>query len=354
MADYTLKVKMIGDASNLKKEIGNATTGLDELSKKFKPIGEKIGDVGQKLTTKLSVPIVGAMGAASKMSTDFEDAMAKVSTIADSTEVPLVDLEEQIVSLSNQTGISSSEIADNVYNAISAGQKTGDAVNFVAEATKLARAGFAESGASLEVLTTILNAYGMEASEVTRVSDILIQTQNLGKTTVAELSSSMGKVIPTAKAFGVSIDQLGAGYSIMTAKGIATAESTTYMNAMLNELGKAGTKTSDILWAKTGKSFQELMEDGYSLSDVLAIIKEDADAQMVSFMDLWGSTEGAKAGLTILGESAEEFNEVLDEMQNSTGATDEAFAKLDTNSYRMQQCVLEKSVLFIVMSFQVL
>ena len=46
----------------------------------------------------------------------------------------------------------------------------------------------------MDVLTTILNAYGMEASEVTNVSDMLIQTQNLGKTTVAELSSSMGKV----------------------------------------------------------------------------------------------------------------------------------------------------------------
>ena len=49
-------------------------------------------------------------------------------------------------------------------------------------------------------VTTIMNAYGLEASDVTKVSDVLIQTQNLGKTTVGELSSSMGKIIPTAKA----------------------------------------------------------------------------------------------------------------------------------------------------------
>lgn len=78
--------------------------------------------------------------------------------------------------MSNQTGISSTEIADNVYNAISAGQSTGDAVNFVSNSTKLAKAGFAEAGDALDILTTILNAYGMEASEVTNVSDMLIQT----------------------------------------------------------------------------------------------------------------------------------------------------------------------------------
>lgn len=95
-----------------------------------------------------------------------------------------------------------------------------------------------------------MNAYGLKASEVTNVSDMLIQTQNLGKTTVADLASSMGKVIPTANAYGVSLDELCAGYAIMTANGVATAESTTYMNGMLNELGKSGTTVSETLKEK--------------------------------------------------------------------------------------------------------
>ena len=77
--------------------------------------------------------ITAASGASAKMAMDFEDAMVKVNTIADTTEVPLTELEKAILDLSNQTGISSLEIADNVYNAISAGQKTGDAVNFVSK-----------------------------------------------------------------------------------------------------------------------------------------------------------------------------------------------------------------------------
>ena len=63
---------------------------------------------------------------------------------------------------------------------------------------------------------------------------MMIQTQNLGKTSVDELASSMGKIIPTANSLGVQLDVLCGSYAVMTANGIATAETTTYMNSMLN------------------------------------------------------------------------------------------------------------------------
>lgn len=326
---------------DLEEQAERSAVALQKIAnagESLKSAGDKVTDVGKKMSV-VSAGIVAAGTASTKAALDFEDAMAKVSTIADATEVPIDELEKAILDLSNQTGISSTEIADNVYNAISAGQSTGDAVNFVSNSTKLAKAGFADAGDALDILTTILNAYGMEASEVTNVSDMLIQTQNLGKTTVAELSSAMGKVIPTANAYGVQLDQLCAGYAIMTANGVATAESTTYMNSMLNELGKSGTKVSDILKEKTGSSFAELMNSGYSLSECLAVIEGAATEQGLAFGDMWSSSEAAKAGLILLGDSAETFNGTLAEMQNSTGATDTAFEKLKTNSYTIQVAI---------------
>ena len=293
------------------------------------------------MTKKVTTPILAAGVASAKMSMDFEDSMAKVSTIADATEVPMDDMQKAILDLSNQTRISAEEIAQNVYDSISAGQKTGDAVNFVSKSTKLAKAGFADAGAALDVLTTIMNAYGLKASEVTNVSDMLIQTQNLGKTTVADLASSMGKVIPTANAYGVSLDELCAGYAIMTANGVATAESTTYMNGMLNELGKSGTNVSETLKEKTGKTFKELMDSGMSLSDVLKIISDAATENNKSFGDMWSSSEAGKAGMILLGDSAENFNGVLEQMQNSAGATNTAFEKLDTNSAKIKKTTNE-------------
>lgn len=333
--EYKSRLKEV----NEQLKFGKAS--IEEYTEKVQKAGEKVKDAGSGMTKKVTAPILAAGAASAKMAMDFEDSMAKVSTIADATEVPMDEMQKAILDLSNQTGISSEEIAQNVYDSISAGQKTGDAVNFVSNSTKLAKAGFADAGAALDVLTTIMNAYGLKASEVTNVSDMLIQTQNLGKTTVADLASSMGKVIPTANAYGVSLDELCAGYAIMTANGVATAESTTYMNGMLNELGKSGTTVAETLKEKTGKTFKELMDSGMSLSDVLKIISDAATENNKSFGDMWSSSEAGKAGMILLGDSAENFNGVLEQMQNSAGATNTAFEKLDTNSTKIKKATNE-------------
>lgn len=339
-----LQREIIETENNLKSlqsQANESASALDNISaagEKLQKAGDNISSVGKKLLP-VTAALTAAGGVSAKMAMDFEDAMAKVSTIADTTQIPLEDLEKAIMELSNQTGISSDEIAQNVYDAISAGQETEDAVNFVSNSSKLAKAGFADAGDALDILTTIMNSYGMEATEVANVSDMLIQTQNLGKTTVGELSGAMGKIIPTANAYGVELDQLCAGYAIMTSNGVATAESTTYMNSMLNELGKSGTTVSDIIKKKTGSSFSELMDNGYSLSEVLEIVQKSADEQNLSFGDMWSSSEAAKAGLILLGDGAENFNTTLDAMNKSTGATDTAFQKLQTNSYTIQKAI---------------
>ncbi|EOU1670472.1 phage tail tape measure protein [Clostridium perfringens] len=304
---------------------------LDKFSEGIGKAGEKAEKISDKMKPA-SVAITGFGTAAAMASIGFEESMAKVSTIADDTEVPLDDLKAGIMNLSNQTGISSDEIANNVYDAISAGQKTGDAVSFVSNSTKLAKAGFAEAGQSLDILTTILNSYGMKASEVTKVSDTLIQTQNLGKVTVGELSSDMGKVIPTAKSLGVNLSQVASGYAIMTAKGVKSAETTTYMNSMLNELGKSGTVASKALQSATGKTFPELIKNGKSVGDVLNSMDEYAKKNKKSLSDMFGSAEAGKAALLLSENGGKDFNNMLKQMNDSSGATEKAFKKMSSTT----------------------
>lgn len=339
--------EIVATEQKLKKLTEESKNFGSVSAQQIKLVGEKMQDVGSKVESvgkkfsKISAVTGAVLGGSTVLASNFQDSMAKVNTIADTSQVALGDLSAQILDLSNTTGIGASEIANATYDAISAGQNTADAVNFVSNATSLARAGFADTGASIDLLTTILNAYGMEASEVSRVSDILINTQNRGKTTVAELSSSMGKIIPTANSMNVSLEQISAGYSIMTAKGIATAETTTYMNSMLNELGKSGTDVSDALKEKTGKSFQELMADGNSLGDVLQILTDYANDTGVGFNDLWGSSEAGKAAITLLSDGVGAFNEEVQSMSDSVGATSDALGKLETPSQKAKVAITQ-------------
>ena len=283
-------------------------------------------------------------------SMEFQTSMAKVGTIADQNVVPLSQMQKEIINLSNSLGVNANAVADDVYNAISAGQNTADAVGFVEKATMLAKGGFAETGQALDVLTTILNAYGKKSSEAESVSNMLITTQNRGKVTVAELSSVMGKIIPTANANKVSLEQLCAGYSIMTARGIAAAETTTYMNSMLNELGKSGTTADKTLRAAAGGSFSELMAQGNSLADVLNILQTEAQKGGKTLSDMFGSAEAGKAALTLMANGVDGFNSEVSAMVDSTGAAQAAYEKMmNTTAAKVEKAKVALSNLAIVL-----
>jgi len=314
------------------KEIGN---NISELGEKVTGVGDKVSALGGKMTATITMPVVAGGTAAVKEATDYSSALAKLSTIADTTQTPIDDLDSSIMALSDSTGMGAAEIAEASYQAISAGQSTKDAVGFVEQANVLARAGFTSMTTATDTLTTALNAYGLSADQVSSVSDKLITTQNLGKTTVDELGASMGKVIPTAAMYGVNLDQLSAAYITTTKNGIGTAESTTYINGMLNELGKSGSTTSDILKEKTGKSFSELMNSGYNLSDVLQIVQDEADSSGKSLADMFGSQEAAKAAATIT-QHTNDFTGAIKELESSTGTAQKAFDTLEASDPSIQ------------------
>lgn len=314
------------------KEVGN---NISELGEKVTGVGDKVSALGGKMTATITMPVVAGGTAAVKEATDYSSALAKLSTIADTTQTPLYDLDDSIMKLSDDTGISAAALAEASYDAISAGQSTEDAVGFVGKANVLARSGFTSMSTATDTLTTAMNAYGLSADQVSSVSDKLITTQNLGKTTVDELGASIGKVIPTAAMYGVNLDQLSAAYVTTTKNGIGTAEATTYINGMLNELGKSGSTTSNILKEKTGKSFSELMNEGYNLSDVLQIIQNEADSSGMSLADMFGSQEAAKAAATITQHTTD-FTSAVKELGNSAGTAQQAFDTLEASDPSIQ------------------
>ena len=330
-------------ASVLGSQMQAAGEKLKEVGNNISQVADKAANVGSELTKKVTAPIVAVGTASTAFAMDFESAMAKLGTIADTNAVPIDELKESILELSDQSGISAAEIAEATYQAISAGQDTKDAVEFVAQANTLAKAGFTDMTTATDTLTTTLNAYGMSADKVSSISDKLITTQNMGKTTVDELGASMGKVIPTAAMYGVNLDQLSAAYVTTTKNGIGTAEATTYINGMFNELGKSGSKASDILLEETGKSFKELMDDGYNLSDVLMIVQDAADESGVSLADMFGSQEAAKAAATIT-QHTNDFNEAVSALSKSTGTASTAFEKLEESDPTMTMEKAKNSV----------
>lgn len=326
----------------------SSAKSCQEAGDKYVALGGKISGVGSKIAT-LGTSLVAGTLAIGKFSTDFEKSMAKVNTIMDDTQVSFEDMQQSILDLSNKTGINANDVAENVYNAISAGQNTKDATAFVGEISKLSKAGFTESSSALDIVTTIENAYKMTSDETSKINDILIQTQNKGKVTVDELSQSLGQVIPTAKSAGLNIENVASSMILLTKNGIKASEATTYLNSLITELNKSDTTASNMLKQATGGlNFNTLIDQGKSLGDVLAILSDYADECGLNFMDFFDKTNASKAAIVLATNSGKDFAESMNDVKNSTGACDSAFKKMsETSQGKMNKAINEMKNSFI-------
>lgn len=309
-------------------EVDNSKKGIEQLAAALAAAG----------IAKTVKEIADALMECAQASTGFETALAKLSTLIDTKIYSMADIKAELLELSDETGVAVGALAEAAYQARSAGVDTADVVNFVSTATKTSVAGFTDSAAAVDVLTTALNAYHMEGTEAERVASMLVKTQDEGKTSVGELAQNMGRIIPTAAAYNVSLENLTTSYALLTKSGTNTAISTTNLSAMLDELGKNGSTVSDILQEQTGKSFSDLMASGSSLGDVMTILSDSVDGDSTAFSNLWSSTTAGKAALSLLNTGAEEFTRTLGVMENSSGSVERNFQIMaETTEFAQQR-----------------
>lgn len=314
-------------ADNVNKQLDDVTGKANNTQDKFSSACKKIGTALAGAFTADKViqfgkDVVTTAG-------QSEASFAKVTTLLDTSKINVDQYYSSVKKGADESHISISDFSEAMYQALSASVDAGDAVDFTRKAVELSKAGFTSAATAVDVMTTAINAYGLSADDADHISDDLITTQNLGKTTVDELAASMGKVIPTASAYGVNIDNLCSSYAIMTKSGIATAESTTYLKGMLNELGDSGSDVSAVLKDKTGKSFAECMNSGMSLGDVLQVLSDSVDGNTTEFANLWHSQEAGTGALALVNAGSKEFNSTLNQMQNNAGTTASAYEKIE-------------------------
>lgn len=324
---------------------GEVEDGLDDTS----DAALKTGDIIKaNLLSEAITKGIQALGSALKstasnalnLAVSNETAFAKASTLLKGDD--FTSYYQGLIDISNRTGIAFSDLSESMYSALSAGVAQEKVLDFVESSVKLSKGGFTQTATAIDIVTTALNAYHMEMDEATHVQDVLITTQNLGKTTVDELASNMGKLIPTANGVNIAFDQLGAMYATVTANGVATAEATTYLNSMINELGASGSTAEKAMQEATkgtdmaGKKFSEISAMGYDVTDVLTLMSDYAQKTGKSLSDMFSSSEGAKAA-SILLSNVEGFKSNIDAMVDSTGAAATAAeTMMDTTAEKIQ------------------
>ncbi len=307
-----------------------------EALKKADPatLSEKLQKFARSIGPTLA-PLVGIGGIIGvkeliQPATELETMTARIKTLGGEAKTLANEYAKMATELASKYPVAATKIQQATYDALSAGiDPAKESIqSFTEAALKLSVAGMEGVGNSVNILSSLLNAYGASAQEASKYSDILFQTVNLGKTTVPELNQYLAQIIPTAASIGLSFENVGAALALMTANGIPTAQATTTLNALLNELLSPSEKLSPVL-QKAGVSLQTLAQEG--LPKTLERIKTALQETGQNVFTAFGSTEAMKA-FNVLSKDVGRFTENLAQMRRATGTTQSAFEEMSSTT----------------------
>jgi len=295
-----------------------------QLTETFESMRTQVGIA----MTAVGVAITGALGGAVSKAADFGERVGNVATLGIEN---LDALKKGVFDVSQAVGTDLNQGMDALYDIISAGIPEGSAITFLGKAAIASKAGVGELSDAVDLGTTIMNAFGLTTADTGRIFD---QTQiaiKLGKTNIAEMGATVGKVAPLFKGAGVASEEMFASLAQLTAGGLSTAESVTGLRAVLNSIlkptgdAKNMAKELEIQWDSNALATK-------GLSAMMAELAEKTGGNIDQISALIPSVEAMPAAFSLMSNSGADLAAKLDLVKNSTNASQEAYeAWVDAN-----------------------
>lgn len=247
----------------------------------------------------------------------FQQSMKEVATLSNGIKGSLTDYMNQVMEITRTIPVEANEAAKALYQIVSAGHDGANGMKVLEASAKAAVGGVTDTATAADAITTVLNAYKLDASKAQEVSDQLFTTVRLGKTDFGQLGKSIAQAAPIAASFGIDIKEVLGAVASITKQGVPTSEAMTKIRAAIlgtaNQLGDAAFK---------GRTFQEALQ----------LIYDKAGGSSTKMKELLGTDEALQAALMLTGEKAKEAASDLDEVNNSIGAAEAAFKEMASSA----------------------
>jgi len=329
--------------------IGEASTQAQRANAQLGDTARRVGEDAQRqkkswsdlavgfnqaleLMNKGLQALSGAYKATVGSAVEFEKGLAEISTLYDSTTESQAKLGKEVLALQKQFGGDSQTIIKGYYDALSSGAVNAtNAQDFLTAANKLAIGGATDVSTAIDGMTSVVNGFALKAEDASKISDIFFIGMKAGKTTVGELSGSIGNVAAIANSLGVSFGETVSAMSAMTLAGKTANETSTMLRQTFVELLKPGASLAKAM-ADAGIESAQLSIEQDGLEKTLKKIVGTTDGTAASLGKLFGSAESLSAVLSLTGAQADAFSGNLktvgDAALNAGATTEEAFQKM--------------------------
>lgn len=282
--------KLKTEINNLNGAIGNNTGRVGSYFKSFVQGAASMATmyVSFQGFTRLISSTFGIM-------TSFEKTMSGVAAISGATGTELQKIEEDAKRLGATTSKTATEVAQLQVEYAKLGFTTQEILNATEATVLLSQATGEDLARSAEVAGATIRGFGMDASESSRVVDVMAASFTSSALNLERFAEAMKYVAPVAKASGITLEQTAAMMSKLADAGIHGSMAGTALRQIMLEMAKAG---------KTGmQGFNEMAKAGLSLADA-----NDEVGQR------------AATALLILSENEKAVNNLTEAYNNAEGA----------------------------------
>jgi len=325
-----LMVKVGANIAGLQSGLNNARGAVSQFGQSGKKTmdgwvaqnGAMVKATGRNMML-MGTAITAFTGLAIRSFAEMEESMASISTMLDEQTMHLLpEYEEGIRNMAEESGDNLKSLTKGMYDLLSAMIEPTEALGVLEIASKTATAGLSSTATAVDGMTTILNSYGLEASQAGDVADWFFTIIKRGKTTFDELAPSIGKVAPIASSAGVSLEEMGAMMALLTRNGVNTDIAITSLKAVITAFGSAGGEASDVA-KELGfeMSASALAENG------LAWAMEQVNKASSDQMAVLVGNVRAKLATSVVTQNMTELEEDLMAMTNRSGNMMVAYGK---------------------------
>ena len=319
---------------------GRAVDGFSRSNERAARSAQSLERGVARVTAAVTAFATAATVLAFRSGIQLNRALTEVGTLSTNARDNLDNLRDSARRLAIEFGGNSTENVRAYYQAISAGVGTAkQASEFVRESTRLAKAGVTDTVTAVDILTTATNAYRVQGLGAAEASDALFTAVRLGKTTVPELATGLGAVIPIAASLEVRFDELLAATAALTTQGQSTSQAITGIRGVLVAITRPTQQAID-LTSSLGIEFNTAALRAKGLQGFLAEIVGKTGGSKEALAKIFSDVEALNAAMAFSGGASQVLIDNLAEMENKAGATDEALKVVtDSLSFRFDAAV---------------
>lgn len=333
----------------LKAESGLAGKSLQELTQRQKELentsrnAQRMASLNQKIegaqSSRASYGAQFAIGAGQmmllkslasnfaapiKLGMEFDKTMARVGAVSNASAEDLGRLRDKARELGASTVFSASQAAEGMTYLAMAGFKTDDMLKAMPGMLNLASAGQVDLANASDIAASMLNGFGLEASQINRVADTMVNTFANSSTDLQGLGETMKYVAPVAASMGVDLETVAAMAGKLGDNAIRGSQAGTAMRAVFTRLVAPAKEGQKALYA-LGVSVKDAQGKVRAMPDVLkdigsALQKLPQAAQAAIKKDIFGQEAMSAAGILMNNAVDGTLQHFIDKVKESGSA----------------------------------